>query len=205
VPTEISSYNRNRRSFLKRQARLLGDGYGLALGDSHIEGLAFVQVDPLSLNAGIGTDTSLGVLERLSDYEPLDRWRYIVLAIGFNDLRFREPASIKDNIDAILRRIGTRTTVYLAAIMPVEESAMSRHHGRDNASITAANKLLREMTSRLNGVQYIDLYSLLADENGSLPSHLHIGDGVHLNPDGRELVLNRLKSAITQTPASDLE
>lgn len=196
--SEFTNNYHSRREFLRRRVGLIRDEYALVLGDSHIEGLAFELIDPMSINAGIGGDTSFGVLERLSDYEPFDRWRYLVLSVGFNDLKFRTPAEIVDNYEEILERTSRKTTVFVMSQTPIDEGvAASRHEGK-NKLIGEANRLLRLTTDRYPNAYFLDIGQDLSDGRGSLLRNLHLGDGVHLNDAGQLLVVCQLRVSLEE-------
>jgi len=194
---EISDYYLARRSFLRRRASLLGDGFSLVIGDSHIEGLAFERIDAYSLNAGIGGDTSVGLIQRLSDYEPMERWNYIVLAVGFNDLKYRGMEDIVENYQEVLRRLGPNMAVYMTSVLPIDAAAADPKHGRKNELIIALNNALQIEADKHNNVSFVDLYSPVLDTSQSLSSKLHIGDGVHLNRAGQEIIIERLRAKIS--------
>ena len=92
-------------AFHLRQDQNLPEGLVYFIGDSHIQGLATQSVSRRSVNYGIGSDTTAGVLKRLSKYQSLKNAKAVVLGIGFNDLKERDNIQIISNIKKILDEI----------------------------------------------------------------------------------------------------
>lgn len=195
-PPEYSAHYHERRIFLRRRGNLLDESFGLVIGDSHIEGLPFELIDTHALNAGIGGDTTLRVLQRLSDYEPMKRWRYVVISVGFNDLKFRSISEVKRNYQGILERIGIDIPVYMIAVLPIDPLTVAAHHANKNGPILTLNAFLEAEASKRDNVTFVDLHALMSEDGLSMASHWHIGDGVHLNPDGQRIVIEQLRAVI---------
>lgn len=181
------------------------DGAVVFIGDSITQGLCVSAVAPLSVNYGIGGDTTVGVLQRLPTYQSLWRAGAIVVAIGNNDLKFRTNKEIVLNYAAILERLPRDVTVIFSAPFPYDEKANVVWSGR-NQRIKAISKELAALTGKAGNLHFIDAGPQLVDAEGNLADSFHDGDGTHLNEKGNAVWIRELKRALQsaggQTTAS---
>lgn len=163
------------------------------IGDSHIQGLAVTAVSPYSVNFGIGSDTTIGVLNRLPLYRSLETSRMIVLAIGFNDLNKRDDLEILENLDKILRFLPESKPVILLSLFPVNElnSRRSGYNGR----IRALNFEYKILSENYENVNYLNAHAVLSDQQFGLSSAYDSGDGVHLNKAGYDEIISEIARA----------
>jgi hypothetical protein len=70
------------------------------IGDSITQGLAVTAVINPSVNYGIGSDTTVGVLNRLPVYKSIEKASTVVIAIGVNDMEYRSNEEILRNLKA---------------------------------------------------------------------------------------------------------
>jgi lysophospholipase L1-like esterase len=145
------------------------------------------------LNQGISGETSAGLLRRLNlidDTEP----KAIFVMIGINDLlKGVKDETVIANQTLIVRYLKQQhpnTKIVLQSILP-HSGANATWEGRDRLSQTP-NERIRNLNTRLRavaeteGVLFLDLYPLFADETGAL--HLNLSsDGLHLNRNGYQL------------------
>ena len=156
------------------------------------------------LNQGISGETSAGLLNRL---EVVDKTKpeVIFVMIGINDLI----GGVKDEtilanqqlIISYLRQVHPKAKIVVQSILPHGGEKVT-WEGRDrllaipNSRIQELNHRLRAI-ARKEGVIYIDLYPLFADDEGNLKRALST-DGLHLSHQGylvwrnALLVLNQL-------------
>jgi lysophospholipase L1-like esterase len=156
------------------------------------------------LNQGISGETSAGLLNRL---EVVDKTKpeVIFVMIGINDLI----GGVKDEtilanqqlIISYLRQVHPKAKIVVQSILPHGGEKVT-WEGRDrllaipNSRIQELNQRLRAI-ARKEGVIYIDLYPLFADDEGNLKRALST-DGLHLSHQGylvwrnALLVLNQL-------------
>lgn len=145
------------------------------------------------LNQGISGETSAGLLRRLElidDTEP----KAIFVMIGINDLlKGVKDETVIANQTLILRYLKQQhpnTKIVLQSILP-HSGANATWEGRDRLSQTPNNRI-RDLNARLRevaeteGVLFLDLYPLFADEGGALRLNLS-SDGLHLNRNGYQL------------------
>ena len=185
----------------------------ILVGDSLTEGFPIQEMYRSFIpiyNRGIGGDTTRDVLNRLQvsifDLEP----RKVFLWIGTNDLAVEQGeviGSIVKRIKEICGSIHTRlpqTQIYLLSICPVNTTHDPKIQlqivaNRTNADIQALNALLKQLADGME-ITYIDLYTPLADSEGSLRI-VYTTEGLHLNAEGYCVVLSILKDFFDDQPA----
>jgi lysophospholipase L1-like esterase len=194
---EISEHYHGTLRYHARSVDVVPDGSVIFIGDSLTEGLAVAAVHPLSINYGIGGDTTRGVLDRLPTYMPaLVRAKCIVLAIGFNDFRYRSPDDAVQNCIRILDALPKGRRVVVSAILPIDESARAELAERKDW-IQRFNTELRRVAEERDAAIFVDSsHELDADGDGRLDPSLHDGDGVHLNSAGNLRWASRLRDAV---------
>jgi lysophospholipase L1-like esterase len=142
------------------------------------------------LNQGISGEVSEGLYQRLKLWDDLKPDAVFVM-IGINDLlRGTDDGTLLDNYWQILRDIREHhpeATVVVQSILP-HGGEEATWEGRDRL-LEVSNDRIRELNRELQnlaeteGVKYLDLFSLFADESGNLRSELST-DGLHLNERG---------------------
>ncbi len=95
------------------------------LGDSHAEYAGDPRFFPgiEMLNLGIARDTTIGVLHRLGAMPDTIATRYVLVEIGYNDLKYRAVAATAENIAHIVASIRSRwpgkPTIFVQGLFPV--------------------------------------------------------------------------------------
>lgn len=116
-----------------QRARLVG------VGDSHMEQLCIACLPGVTLNLGIGKETSADTLDRLHRYHALRQADAIVLAIGTNDwLQRKSPREFYDNVSKILARTSQHAPTLVLPIYPVAPERVQSHG--DPRAISGAAK-----------------------------------------------------------------
>ena len=177
---ETSFYRRTVASHVRQDA-LVPDNSVYFLGDSHIQGLYTVGV---GLNYGIGSDTTEGLIARIPKYVSLKRAAKIFIEIGCNDGE-ADGVKLADNILKVVDALPLVHDIYLISLLP-----SAGRHSKWNSTKQTANKIL--MDDKSNRFVFIDIYQILADDNGNLKSCYDSGDGVHLNGDGYRVLLSEI-------------
>ncbi len=197
VQPEFTSYFDRILNYHSRSVGIVPDEAVIFIGDSITQGLCVSAVAPVSVNFGIGSDTTLGVLKRLPVYMPaLERAKYIVLAIGINDFRYRTAVDAVVNYEQILDELPKDRRIVVSAILPMNESARPALAERVEW-VKEFNAGIKKLTSKRELVTFLDSQqSLDSDSDGQLDPQLHSGDGVHLNSAGNRLWAMSLQSAI---------
>ena len=125
---ELSEYYNEITAYHERMDGSVPRGATIFIGDSITQSLATSAVSELSVNYGIGSDTTLGVLNRLPIYESIHSIKAVVIAIGVNDLARRNNDSIIHNYEEILDYIPKNTKILVSAILPIDERVQSKKH-----------------------------------------------------------------------------
>jgi lysophospholipase L1-like esterase len=188
--TGFDPYYKTRVSIFKQK----GTGSIVFLGDSLTDnnewGEAFPDIKVF--NRGIGSDTTVGVLNRLNqitDSKPSK----VFLMIGINDfVRGSSKKNLLKNYTEIINRIkkdSPNTTVYIESILPINPKLTTVKV--NNEDIISINKDLMDL-AKTSGNKFIDLYSLFKDNTDQLDAKWTF-DGIHLNGKAYTIWENELK------------
>ena len=163
------------------------------------------------VNRGISGDYSDGILERLDEiiyYKPLA----VFLLIGLNDFfddnttrPGRTPEYVAKNILTAAKTIkqgSPETKIFIQTIMPINNQQYldekpqvnflwPTYYPSVNQQINATNKILKEN----HEFEIIDLHPLYLNNDQSMKRELSI-DGVHLNENGYNIWIDRVKPLI---------
>ncbi len=191
-PPEITHYY---KEMVGSQLQLDGSieaGSIIFLGDSLTQGLNVAALTKPAINYGIGMDTSLGLLQRIPQYESLKRASKVVIAIGINDLLRikRSPPDILKNYQKILEILPTEADVLIQSVFPVDE----------RIGLTGINEKILQLNSMLRVLakekkhDFIDLREPFVEKDGNLKEKFHIGDGLHLSSEGYKQWIDVLNS-----------
>lgn len=147
-------------------------------------------------NRGISGDVCDGVLDRLTTITKGQPAK-VFLMIGINDLgRGGVPDTVAMKTRQIVRRIKTespRTKVYIQSVLPTNDHyGLFGGHTARWKNIPVTNELLRHVAEE-EGVTYIDLFSLFADEDGKMNIN-YSNDGLHLTGKGYTVWRDAVKS-----------
>ena len=186
------------KRMLRYHARMDGnvpDGAVVFIGDSITQGLCVSAVAPSSVNYGIGSDTTVGVLQRLPAYKSINRASAVVIAIGINDMRLRSNEDILRNYSAMVEQIPKDMPVIFSAVLPLDQEIRDYWQGM-NDRIKALNAELEGLTEKSENLFFVDAGAILVDDQGNLADEYHDGDGVHLNPKGNAIWIQHLQKAI---------
>lgn len=142
------------------------------------------------LNQGISGETSDGLLKRLPLLDETQP-KTIFMMIGINDLiRGVSDETILSNQRLIiqdLKWVHPNTQIVVQSILP-HAGEQASWEGRDRL-LEIPNRRIRELNKQLaqiateEGVKYLDLYPLFADNQGNLRTEL-TSDGLHLSQLG---------------------
>lgn len=139
-----------------------------------------------SVNRGIGSDTTEGVLNRIADIIDLHP-KKIFIMIGVNDLGLNVSQDIiKANYRSILSILNEKlqdTQIYVLSVLPVSNGKIA------SSRIVALNSIINDLAEEYEN-KYIDLYTIMS-EKGELRAELTI-DGVHLLGNGYLLARDAL-------------
>lgn len=205
-PNEITEHYTRMLRYHRRMDGHVPDQSVVFLGDSLTQGLCTDAVAQPSVNYGIGSDTTVGMLGRLTTYSnSLNRASAVVLAIGVNDLLFRDNREIAENYRRILERLPAGTPVVCSALLPINEHTYARGTPVSNARIAELNQLLRDQCAAFPRCVFVDARSQLVDSDGNLRSSLEDGDGIHLNAAGNRIWSEVLRVGLQQARRSKVD
>ena len=196
-PTKEMTYYYKRT--LGYQAQMDGnvpDRSVIFVGDSLIQGLCTDAVTCPSVNYGIGGDTTVGVLARLPEYHSLHHASAVVLAIGVNDMKFRDNQQIVQNYARILNALPQGISIICSAVLPVNERAFTSSSVVNNARINDLDASLKTLCSNDSRCVFVDARSRLADQTGNLSVAFRGGAGLHLNAAGNRIWIDELRNGL---------
>ncbi|MCP5002955.1 MAG: hypothetical protein GY941_03255 [Planctomycetes bacterium] len=199
---EITQHFHRRLCYHRRMDGNVPDGAVIFIGDSITQGLCVSATVSPSVNYGIGSDTTVGVLQRLPNYRSIDRASAIVLAIGINDITRRSNDEILENYRNIIEQIPKTTPVVFSAVLPLDENSRDKWQGRNQDRIRGLNSSMKHLAKAERHVFFVDAGPLLVDRSGNLADKYHSGDGIHLNSEGNAIWIDVLKTGIQRAQQS---
>ena len=194
-PPELTRYYYRITAHHQRRDGSVPEGATIFIGDSITQGLATSAVSELSVNYGIGEDTTVGVIHRLPFYESIKSAKAIVIAIGLNDLLRRDNKRIVENYRSLIRLIPQDKKIVFSAVLPVDESVDAMEFS--NKKIVELNQQLKLVAQSNKNTVFFDAGNLLMNESGNLDRNFHSGDGVHLSDEGYKIWVNQLRAALS--------
>ncbi|MDR1132182.1 MAG: SGNH/GDSL hydrolase family protein [Oscillospiraceae bacterium] len=121
---------------------------------------------------------------------------YLMITLGVNGVSFMDETYFTEEYTKLVQAVqetSPDTRIILNSIYPIS-AAYPAENGITNAKIEAAKGWIERIANTL-GVRYLDSASVLKNENGALPETLNNGgDGLHLNTDGFNLVINYIRT-----------
>lgn len=166
----------------------LGDsltaGYGLDSDDGFTSQLQrklrAMGIPARVLNGGVSGDTSAGGLARL-DWALADRPSHAIIELGANDgLRGLDPAAMRANLDAILRRLrGAGVAVLLTGMRAPPNLGRSYE--------AAFNRVFPELAQK----HKVEFYPFFLAGVAARPA-LNLPDGLHPNREGVAVIVDRI-------------
>jgi len=121
----------------------------------------------------------------------------LIITLGVNGVSTMGEADFKADYSDLIEGIqaaSPNTTIVLQSIFPVA-SHYEHLKSINNDKITAANVWVKQLAESY-GLKYVNAYSKLVGADGFLPAAIQNGDGLHLNSDGFNIVLNNLKTEL---------
>ena len=120
---------------------------------------------------------------------------YLVITLGVNGVSSMDEESFKEcytNLINNILAVSPNTKIICNSIYP-NMTSYQYYDSINNENITRANGWIQEIASA-TGTRYADSCSVLKDANGALRAEYCNGDGIHLNADGFNAVLNYLRT-----------
>ena len=143
-----------------------------------------------------GDDTETPVIELLENKD----FSHIIFFFGENELGWsNREAFIEEYTEVIetARSYCPDAVIYLSAIPPVSaEVSEQNENNTNNASIQACNEEIKQIAAD-NDAVYVDAFSALAGEDGSLPDNA-AADGIHPAEEYTQKWAELLKQSIAE-------
>ena len=180
----------------------------LFIGDSITTGLSlYGALSPKNVAAAVGytpykaynTEISLGdgTTGTAFDYAVKMQPKRIFIMLGSNGIT--TASAMEDSYRTLLKKLADRcpdSTVYVMAVTPVtDDSTAAAYSNITNTMITDFNKFIKSLADE-NGLTYIDMYTLLADDNGYFRHEYAENDGLHFKGATYKVMLSYIESLI---------
>lgn len=180
----------------------------LFIGDSISTGLsAYGILSPKNVAAAVGytpykaynTDIALGdgTTGTAFDYAVSMQPKRIFVMLGSNAIT--TASAMEDSYRTLLEKLADKcpdSTIYVMSVTPVtNDSSSAAAAGITNTMITDFNKFLKTLADE-KGLTYIDLYSLLSDDNGYFLHDYAEKDGLHFKGATYKVMLSYIESLI---------
>lgn len=121
---------------------------------------------------------------------------YMLITLGVNGVSFMDEQYFVTEYTKLVQAVkeaSPNTKIILNSIYPITASYSEKGNGITNEKINTANTWVERVANSL-GVKYLDSESAVKDETGALPDKYCNGDGLHLNTDGFNLIINYIRT-----------
>ena len=180
-----------KEKIVEKEVKVTDKNY-VFLGDhvfSNYDLTKYISEDKV-VNSSDEDDTSELLLKNIKNrvlvYNPSD----VFISTGSNDyIKGLTNEEILTNLTGIIDEIKTNrslSNIYVLSVLPVGKTSKSRN----NETISNLNESIKALCEE-NEINYIDLYSLLIDEEGYLKEE-YSKDGLNLNEEGYSVVTTTL-------------
>ena len=131
------------------------------------------------------------------DYAVKMQPKRIFIMLGSNGIT--TASAMEDSYRTLLDKLAAKcpdSTVYVMAVTPVtDDSTAASYANITNTMITDFNKFIKSLADE-KGLTYIDMYSLLADDNGYFLHEYAENDGLHFKGVTYKVMLSYIESLI---------
>lgn len=177
------------------------------IGDSLTQGLQLYDILDTNViaNRGINLDTvydaekirvAEGYTSVFAELERIQPAKIYVL-LGMNDIGWRTEGDFTRLYGQLIDKLQTQfpqAVLYVQSIFPVTGWYADKDNGIDNNKVVTYNEELMALCEEKN-CYYLDIRSVLVDENGVLPDEAS-PDGIHLNAPYYKHWFNYLKTHV---------
>ncbi len=122
--------------------------------------------------------------------------QYIIITLGIeNGVAHCSEEKFKEYYRSIVESItdaSPETKIILQSVFPVSSEAERKAPSISNQKISSANLWIAQLADELS-VKYLDTAEILKDKKGNLDERYDSGDGICLNKEGYEAVLNYIR------------
>ena len=153
------------------------------------------------VNSGVHANTTddilIGIEERVLQYNPSK----VFILIGTNDIQLNNTdehiLNRLEMMTIIIKKHRPNAKIYIQSIYPVstrkdlyDKINLMSVGNRNNERIVSLNKKIRKLCQK-NNIQYIDIFSKLVDEEGSI-NIKYTKEGLHLTDEAYEVVTEEI-------------
>ena len=179
----------------------------LMMGHSNAVGLSLMVQSPLSYAARDGLSTydylqsddlllPMGCVGRALDALQMNSYKTVYIMLGTNDCTWgfyglEDYRSQLSNIIGLVRYFQPEAKVCLIGISPIGFDAFGVQETFRQDVIRAYNQVQKTL-SRDYGIAYLDIFTLLTNEEGYNRPEITRNDGLHYLPEGYELLLKEI-------------
>ena len=158
------------------------------LGNSLTDGCEFNELlgNRHIKNRGIVGDIVQGLIDRI---DPIIKGqpKKLFIMCGVNDISHNVSADsiarATEKLIVMVKQGSPRTKIYLQSLLPFNNEVREWKLLKNQEHVVVEANILLEQVARQQGVTWINLYPLFADENGRLSADL-TNDGLHLMGKG---------------------
>ena len=158
------------------------------LGNSLTDGCEFNELmgNCHIKNRGIVGDIVQGLIDRIGPIIEGQPKKLFIMS-GVNDISHGVTADsiawVTERLIVMVKQGSPRTKIYLQSLLPFNNDVREWKLLKDRDHVVVEANILLEQVARRQGVTWINLYPLFADENGRLRADL-TNDGLHLMGKG---------------------
>ena len=158
------------------------------LGNSLTDGCEFNELlgNRHIKNRGIVGDIVQGLIDRIGPIIEGQPKKLFIMG-GVNDISHGVTADsiarVTERLIVMVKQGSPRTKIYLQSLLPFNNDVREWKLLKDRDHVVVEANILLEQVARRQGVTWINLYPLFADENGRLRADL-TNDGLHLMGKG---------------------
>lgn len=153
------------------------------------------------VNSGISGYKTKNIIDRFNNLVEQHQADKLFLMIGTNDLSagIKEDEIISNTVEIIsmIKKSSPKTKIYYETIYPVNgEIRKNNLKTKKNDKINYINEEMKKYCDE-NDVIYLDVHSILVDDNGNLDSK-YTEDGLHVNETAYEIITEYLKPYVEE-------
>ena len=137
------------------------------------------------------TGEELTIVEAVTKKQP----EYMLITVGVNGVSFMDEEYFTSEYTKLVQNIQTaspNTKIILNSMYPVA-SSYKYLSDINNNKITAANVWV-EKVAESTGVRFLNSFETIVGADGWLPQEKQNGDGIHLNADGFQQILDYIRT-----------
>ena len=137
------------------------------------------------------TGEELKIVDAVTKKQP----EYMLITLGVNGVSFMDQEYFTSEYTALVKSIqaaSPNTKIILNSIYPVA-SSYKYLSDINNTKIVQANGWIEGIAAD-TGVRFLDTYDAIVGSDGWLPEQYQNGDGLHLNADGFNVILDFIRT-----------